>query len=70
MVSDGDGITELAACFQNLGADEPQARRMAAQTLKRARQLAVERGISEAQALSELLEKIVAGACGTYGGTE
>jgi len=58
----------LTQAFVNLGAAPEAARVMAFQLLKRARQLAVERGVSETQALGELLEKVVAGRRGDYGG--
>ncbi|RME72996.1 MAG: hypothetical protein D6781_01195 [Verrucomicrobia bacterium] len=57
---------QLVAVFQRLGAPERQARVMAAQTWKRAGQIARERGIPETEALAGLLEKIVAGVRGTY----
>jgi len=67
----GDGGDErLLAMLQqslaNLGATSDQARVMAGQLLKRARQVAAERGIPEAAAMSELLAKVVAGRKGEY----
>lgn len=57
----------LTAAFANLGATPEQAPVMAAQLLKRARQVAEERGSSETEALAELLAKVVAGRSGEYG---
>lgn len=58
-----DGV-QLAALLGQLGATPEQARVMAAQMLKRAGQLAAERGVSEAEALRGLLELVVAGRSG------
>lgn len=65
---DGAAQAMLEAAFANLGATAAQARVMAAQVLKRARQLAVERRITEAEAMRELLAKVVAGRTGAYTG--
>ena len=55
---------QLQAVFRNLGAGERQANVMARQTLKRANQIAAERGVSRAEALRGLLEVVVAGRSG------
>jgi hypothetical protein len=55
---------QLAAAFAGLGASEAQARTMAAQLLKRADQLAAERGIGPAEALRDLLEVVRKGRAG------
>lgn len=57
----------LTRAFVQLGATAEQAPVMAAQLLKRARQLAEERGIPETAALAELLGKVTAGRRGEYG---
>ncbi len=49
----------LTQFFQNQGADYAQALRMASQLMKRARQLAETKAISEKEALEQLLKKIV-----------
>lgn len=54
----------LEGLFAGMGAEARQAQAMARQTLKRARQLGEERGISEVEALDYLLRLIVAGRSG------
>ena len=49
----------LTQFFQNKGADNAQAMRMASQLMKRARQLAETKAIPEKEALEQLLKKIV-----------
>jgi hypothetical protein len=61
-------IAQLALAFQRLGAAPDQARVMAAQLLKRARQLAQERNSREEETLAELLAKVAAGRSGDYTG--
>lgn len=63
MSGDADEV-RMEGLFAGMGADARQARAMARQTLKRARQLAAERGISEVEALDYLLRLIVAGRSG------
>lgn len=60
-------LAMLTQAMANLGAPQDQAGVMAAQLLKRARQVAAERGIAEAAAMTELLAKVVAGRKGEYG---
>jgi hypothetical protein len=55
---------QLAALCERLGASPPQAATMAAQLLKRAGQLAGERGITHEAALAHLLEVVVKGRNG------
>jgi len=55
---------QLAEFCQRLGAPESQAEIMAAQLLKRAEQLAVQRGITREVALARLLEMVVKGRAG------
>lgn len=55
---------QLAALCQRLGAPRGQAEVMAAQLLKRADQLARERGVTREQALARLLELVVQGRAG------
>jgi hypothetical protein len=57
-------IEQLTSLCERLGAPPPQARTMAAQLLKRAEQLAVERGVSRESALRGLLEMVVKGRAG------
>ena len=52
---------KLQDLFKQIGADELQSQRMASQLLKRANQLAEEESISEAEALENLLKKIIEG---------
>ncbi|MGH8017725.1 MAG: hypothetical protein ACREIA_05445 [Opitutaceae bacterium] len=66
--SDEDMLANLARAFVNLGSSESQSRVMATQLLKRARQISADRDIPEAEALSELLEKVVQGRRGSYTG--
>jgi hypothetical protein len=49
----------VTALLQNLGASAASAPTMASQLLKRARQIALEESIGEAEALQRLLNKIV-----------
>ena len=49
----------LTQFFQNKGADDVQALRMASQLMKRARQLAETKAISKKEALEQLLKKII-----------
>jgi hypothetical protein len=58
-------ITEgLAQAFRGMGAAEGAAATMARQLLKRAGQIAAERGIDREQALAELLKAVEAGRRG------
>ena len=54
----------LVKAFEHLGAASPQAEVMAKQLLKRAVQVAEERGISREEALEELLQKIISARSG------
>lgn len=65
-MSDERALAALAGGFQQMGADTAQARVMAIQLLKRARQLAQERGVTAEAALAELLAKVTAGRRGDY----
>ena len=65
---DSANLRQLALAFERMGANSAQAQVMAAQLLKRARQIAIERKIDEAEALAELLAKVVAGHRGDYTG--
>jgi hypothetical protein len=67
--SDETTLANLSRAFVSMGASPEQARVMAAQMLKRARQLAHEKQISEVEAMSDLLTKVVQGRQGTYTGT-
>lgn len=57
-------LDQLTALCERLGAAAPQARTMAAQLLKRADQLAAERGVTRAAALRGLLDVVVKGRAG------
>ena len=52
-------VASVARIFINLGAPENQARVMAAQLLKRAGQIAKERGISKVEASETLLKQVI-----------
>lgn len=60
-MTDSAQLTQLC---ERLGATPAQAATMAAQLLKRAEQLAVERGITREDALKGLLEIVVKGRAG------
>ena len=55
---------QLAQLCERLGASRPQAETMAAQLLKRAGQLAAERGTTREAELAKLLEIVVKGRAG------
>jgi len=55
---------QLRALCERLGAGPAQAATMAAQLQKRAAQLAVERGVTRAAALAQLLNIVIAGRNG------
>lgn len=55
---------QLAQLCEGLGAPRPQAQTMARQLLKRADQIAAERGIARETALKGLLEVVVRGRSG------
>lgn len=57
-------IEQLSALCVRLGATPEQAPVMAAQLLKRADQLASERGIARTQALAHLIEVVIKGRAG------
>jgi len=60
-----DQLTQLC---ERLGASAAQARTMAAQLLKRADQLAAERGIAREAALKGLLDLVIKGRAGEVAG--
>ncbi len=55
---------QLAAAFEHMGAPRAQAATMAAQLLKRADQIARERGMTREAALARLLELATKGRAG------
>lgn len=57
-------LEQLAALCERLGAPRAQAATMAAQLLKRAEQLAAERGVTREAALKRLLDLMVQGRSG------
>ena len=57
-------VEQLTAAFERLGASSAQATTMAAQLLKRAEQIARERGGTREAALARLLELAVKGRAG------
>jgi hypothetical protein len=61
-------MAHLRVAFERMGANAEQAHTMAAQLLKRARQLAQEKNLTEEAALAELLEKVSSGRRGDYRG--
>lgn len=66
MVSDERTLQQLTDAFAQLGAAPAAAPVMAAQLLKRAQQVAREKGITEEAALADLLAKVAAGRRGDY----
>ena len=61
-------LEQLVALCERLGAPRGQAETMAAQLLKRAQQVAAQRGVSQEQALQSLLEIVVKGRAGEVPG--
>lgn len=59
-----DELQQVAAVLRQMGAGEAQAKIMAAQLLKRAKQIAQERGIEKVAALAELLQLVRSGRAG------
>jgi hypothetical protein len=57
-------LEQLTALCERLGAPPAQARTMAAQLIKRADQIAAERGIARAEAMKGLLDVVVKGRSG------
>jgi hypothetical protein len=57
-------LEQLTRLCESLGASAAQARTMAAQLIKRADQLATERGITRENALKGLLDVLVKGRAG------
>jgi hypothetical protein len=57
-------LAQLAKLCERLGASQSQAAIMAAQLLKRAAQIAAERGLSPEAALAGLVEVLVKGRSG------
>jgi hypothetical protein len=57
-------LDQLTQLCERLGANPQQARTMATQLIKRADQIAIERGIAREVALRELLEVVVKGRAG------
>lgn len=57
-------LERLSALCERLGASPPQARIMASQLIKRAEQLAAERGMPREEAMSHLLNVLVKGRAG------
>lgn len=56
---DDPHLEQVVSLFVNWGADRKQAEVMARQLLKRSKQIASERGISEVDALGTLLKQVV-----------
>lgn len=54
-----DEVHKVARIFVNLGAPEEQAKVMSSQLLKRAEQIAEERGISKVEATENLLKQVI-----------
>lgn len=54
-----DDVSKVARIFVNLGAAEGPATVMAQQLLKRAEQIAAERGISKVEATENLLKQVI-----------
>lgn len=56
---DDPHLEQVASIFINLGAERSQAKLMAKQLLKRAKQIADERNITEPEALENLLKQVI-----------
>ena len=54
-----DQLEQVTILLKRLGSEESQAKIMAKQLLKRAKQIAKERGITELEALENLLKQVV-----------
>ncbi|HKK19058.1 MAG TPA: hypothetical protein VJ952_10300 [Opitutales bacterium] len=52
-------LRQVSSLLVRLGAEAPQAEVMAAQLLKRAKQIAEERNITETEALESLLKQVI-----------
>lgn len=63
-MSDASELEQLTTLCERLGATRAQAATMAAQMLKRAEQIATERGISRVDALRGLVEVVMKGRAG------
>lgn len=61
-------LEQLTQLCERLGAPAAQARTMAAQLMKRADQIAAERGIAREAALKGLLDVVVKGRAGEVAG--
>jgi len=60
MIEDEDNLTEqVMVLFLRIGAERSQAEVMAKQLLRRANQIAVERKISNTEALESLLKQVL-----------
>jgi hypothetical protein len=57
--SDDRQLEQVVELFLRMGAEREQAQVMARQLLKRSRQIAAERGISEVEALESLLKQVI-----------
>jgi hypothetical protein len=56
---DQNQCDEVAMLFIQFGADSSQAQTMARQLIKRSRQIALERDLSELEALETLLKQVI-----------
>lgn len=56
---DNNHLEQVAALFKRFGAEGAQANVMASQLLKRSKQIAQERNISELEALETLLKQVI-----------
>lgn len=61
MAMDENELKQMSVFFRSLGATESQAATMAAQLLKRAEQIASERGVPRLEAVDYLLKVAIAG---------
>ncbi|MDQ8188148.1 hypothetical protein [Pelagicoccus sp. SDUM812002] len=57
-------IEQVAGVLKQLGAEDDQAKVMAAQLIKRAEQISEERGVEKVSALAELLQLVKSGRDG------
>ena len=58
-MTDEEQLVQVATLFERMGAEAEQARVMAGQLLKRSKQISLERGITEIEALEGLLKQVI-----------
>lgn len=58
-MTDEEQLVQVATLLERMGAEAEQARVMAGQLLKRSKQISLERGITEIEALEGLLKQVI-----------